>query len=317
MMLIEIVVLFVLVLYVAESYLLLKRKSVPLRDLLSNLNYGLFNRVGYASYGVLLMALYQFCFERFGFDSLKLLIEKYPAISYGIAFLYWDLCFYWAHRLSHTTSIGRKIHRCHHEGAEFNGSLAFRNGIFQQLFNFPFLLTMAFLGVDTATFLEITLLNLLYQYFIHSEYMPKLPFIRGVLNDAPHHRLHHAYNRVYLDRNYGGFLILWDRVFGTFIEEKPGETPKIGLGPKKYLDVIQSNFGTKNFVEKLGFIERVPATYALVIGLLVSVSIVSRYDNFLNLRIPVEAIPTRFAAVAVGLFLVAVASRLLQRMDPR
>ncbi len=115
----------------------------------------------------------------------------------------------------------------HHSSEDYNLAVALRQGAFQGLFSWVFYLPLAFVGFPPSWFAAIMSFNLLYQFWIHTRTIKTLGPLEWVLNTPSHHRVHHARNPKYLDRNYAGTLIIWDRMFGTFQAEE--EEPVYGL----------------------------------------------------------------------------------------
>jgi sterol desaturase/sphingolipid hydroxylase (fatty acid hydroxylase superfamily) len=142
------------------------------------------------------------------------------ALGWTVALIGWDFSFYWHHRVEHENRVLWACHVNHHSSQHYNLTTALRQPWtpFGGLFFFP---PWALLGVSPKLIMIAGGLNLVYQYGIHTEAIAKLPrIIELVLNTPSHHRVHHGSNPEYLDKNYGGVLIVWDRLFGTFAEEK-------------------------------------------------------------------------------------------------
>ncbi|PWU31979.1 hypothetical protein DK254_03085, partial [Pseudomonas sp. RW407] len=145
------------------------------------------------------------------------------------AFVFYDFCYYWNHRLGHERSILWAAHAVHHQSEEYNLSTALRQTSTGFLFGWIFYLPMAVAGVPPLVFLTVAALNLLYQFWVHTRHIPKLGWFEWVFISPSNHRVHHAQNPVYMDRNYGGVFILWDRLFGTFQEELDEEPVVFGV----------------------------------------------------------------------------------------
>ena len=138
-----------------------------------------------------------------------------------------DFAYYWYHRTHHTVRVFWASHVVHHSSRHYNLSTALRQP-WTPFTSMPFWLPLAFFGFAPWMILLQQSINLLYQFFIHTERIGKLwRSIEFVLNTPSHHRVHHGSNDQYLDKNYGGILILWDRLFGTF--EPEGERVVYGL----------------------------------------------------------------------------------------
>ncbi len=138
-----------------------------------------------------------------------------------------DFCYYWFHRLSHEVRFLWAAHVSHHSSREYNLSTALRQSWTTPITTLWFWTPMPLLGFDPAMILVVQSVSLLYQFWIHTEAIENLGFLEGFLNTPSHHRVHHAKNARYLDRNHGGFFIVWDRWFGTF--ERETEKPEYGL----------------------------------------------------------------------------------------
>jgi sterol desaturase/sphingolipid hydroxylase (fatty acid hydroxylase superfamily) len=130
-----------------------------------------------------------------------------------------DFLYYWFHRMSHEIGAFWAAHSVHHQSEEYNLSVALRQGAFQSFFSWVFYLPLAVLGFPPATFITCSALNTLYQFWIHTRLIGRLGPLEWVLNTPSHHRVHHGRNPRYIDRNHAGSLIIWDRMFGTFVAE--------------------------------------------------------------------------------------------------
>ena len=139
-------------------------------------------------------------------------------LGWTVAIVGWDLIYYWDHRISHEMRFFWASHVNHHSSREFNLSTALRQPwtAFQTAF---FVGTLALVGVSPALIVMSGAINLIYQYWIHTEVVDRIGPLEAVLNSPSHHRVHHGSNPQYLDKNYGGILIVWDRLFGTYEPE--------------------------------------------------------------------------------------------------
>ena len=141
-----------------------------------------------------------------------------------------DFTYYWFHRSNHEIRLFWAGHVPHHSAIKMNFSTALRQGVGERLHKFLFWLWLPLLGFDALMVFTMMAINLIYQFWIHTEWVEKLPrWIEFIFNTPSHHRVHHASNIRYLDRNHAGVLIIWDRIFGTFSEEKSAEKPVYGL----------------------------------------------------------------------------------------
>ena len=135
------------------------------------------------------------------------------------AVLGWDFIYYWNHRLSHESRWLWAVHSVHHSSERYNLSTALRQPVAEGVtLTVPYGL-LALAGVRPALIEQARGINLIYQFWIHTEAIQRLGWVEKVFNTPSHHRVHHGSNRDYLDRNHGSILILWDRLFGTFEEE--------------------------------------------------------------------------------------------------
>ena len=131
-----------------------------------------------------------------------------------------DLCFYWAHRSLHRYNLLWGAHQPHHSSEDFNLSTALRKGAFQTAFDWPFYLPLALFGVPLPLFLLLLGIQLAYQFWIHTQHIERLGWLEQILVTPSHHRVHHGQNDCYIDKNHGGVFIVWDKLFGTFAEER-------------------------------------------------------------------------------------------------
>ncbi|MBK5526850.1 sterol desaturase family protein [Pseudomonas sp. TH06] len=148
---------------------------------------------------------------------------------WAFAFVLYDFCYYWLHRLGHERNILWAAHSVHHQSEEYNLSTALRQTSSGFLLGWIFYLPMAVLGVPLLVFVSVAALNLLYQFWVHTKHIPKLGWFEWCFVTPSNHRAHHAQNALYMDRNYGGVFILWDRLFGTFQEEDDNEPVIFGV----------------------------------------------------------------------------------------
>ncbi|KAJ8354509.1 hypothetical protein SKAU_G00220760 [Synaphobranchus kaupii] len=140
------------------------------------------------------------------------------AWTWWLAFLGVDLAYYWVHRFSHELNILWAAHQVHHSSEDYNLSTALRQSLTQQFTSWVLYLPMA-LAVPPTVFAVHIQFNLMYQFWIHTEVIRHLGPLEWVINTASHHRVHHGRNPYCIDKNYGGTLIIWDRIFGTFAPE--------------------------------------------------------------------------------------------------
>ncbi|AZF29303.1 sterol desaturase family protein [Pseudomonas sp. R2-60-08W] len=145
------------------------------------------------------------------------------------AFVLYDFCYYWLHRLGHERNILWAAHSVHHQSEDYNLTTALRQTSTGFLLSWIFYLPLAVLGVPLVVFVSVASLNLLYQFWVHTRHVPKLGWFEVFFVTPSNHRAHHAQNALYMDRNYGGVFIFWDRLFGTFQEEDDNEPVIFGV----------------------------------------------------------------------------------------
>jgi sterol desaturase/sphingolipid hydroxylase (fatty acid hydroxylase superfamily) len=150
-------------------------------------------------------------------------------LGWAVAMVGWDLIYYWNHRLMHEVRALWAIHVVHHSSQRYNLSTALRQPVADALGVFVPYGALCLVGVRPEVVAGARAWNLLYQYWIHTEVVGDLGPVEEVLNTPSLHRVHHGANRRYLDRNHGGILIVWDRLFGTHEREDPDEPVVYGL----------------------------------------------------------------------------------------
>lgn len=180
----------------------------------------------------------------------------------------WDFIYYWNHRFMHETRWLWAIHVVHHSSEHYNLSTALRQPVLDVFGMFVPYGALALLGFRPDVIETARGVNLLYQYWIHTETIGKLGPVEEVFNTASHHRVHHGSNKQYLDRNHGSILILWDRLFGTF--EREDEPVRYGLtknidtyNPLKiatheHADILRDVAASETWKDRLSFVFRGP-----------------------------------------------------------
>jgi sterol desaturase/sphingolipid hydroxylase (fatty acid hydroxylase superfamily) len=197
------------------------REVYRVQDALADLGCGVGQQLVLVFAAAALLAGYAWCYRFRVVD-----FEPGSPVPWLVAFVVVDLSYYWWHRLSHEVNVLWAAHVVHHQSEDYNLAVALRQSILTSFTSVPFYYPMALLGVPPAAYATMAAVSLLYQFWIHTELVGRLGWLERVLNTPSHHRVHHAVNPQYLDRNYGAILIVWDRVFGTFAEER--EAPVYG-----------------------------------------------------------------------------------------
>ncbi len=161
--------------------------------------------------------------------GLIALLPIYYFIPYSIPMTWWswilgllaaDFTYYWMHRLEHEHRILWASHSVHHSSEEYNLTISLRLSIIEGFFEWAFLIPMIIAGFNPFQTIMCLIFVVQYQTWIHTEKIYKLGFLDEIFNTPSVHRVHHGSNRKYLDKNYGGILILWDKLFGTFQREE-------------------------------------------------------------------------------------------------
>jgi sterol desaturase/sphingolipid hydroxylase (fatty acid hydroxylase superfamily) len=183
--------------------------------------------------------------------------------TWVLAIVLYDLCYYWVHRMGHERTILWAAHVAHHQSEEYNLTTALRQTSTGFLLGWIFYIPMYLLGIPAEVVVTAGALSLIYQFWVHTEHLPKLGWYEWIFVTPSNHRVHHAQNDIYLDRNYGGTFILWDRLFGTFREELDQEPVIFGIrGPLKswnpfvalthiYADMARDSWRTALWRDKL------------------------------------------------------------------
>jgi sterol desaturase/sphingolipid hydroxylase (fatty acid hydroxylase superfamily) len=149
--------------------------------------------------------------------------------AYVILFFLEDFSFYWHHRLSHQVRILWAAHVNHHSSQKLNFAVALRQSWAELLYKYIFWMWLPLIGFEPLMIMFMMSLSLIYQFLQHTQIVKKLGPIEWFFNTPSHHRVHHASNIRYLDRNHAGILIIWDRLFETFEEESETEKPVFGI----------------------------------------------------------------------------------------
>lgn len=198
-----------------------KQKYYRLNDSLSSISTGVIQQTIGIFIHVLVYLTYNWVQNNIAIQQLFGVPEiPHTFFWYVMAFLAFDFVYYWFHRISHGVNVVWASHVVHHSSEEYNLSTALRQGTFQGIFSWPFYLVVAFLGFPLEMFLVVSIINLLWQYFLHTRTVGKLGVLELFMNTPSHHRVHHGKNPQYIDRNHAGALIIWDKMFGTFEEEQ-------------------------------------------------------------------------------------------------
>ena len=227
------------------------------RDSAANVSLGLGNLATNLAWKLLALAALQ------GAYSLTPLRVPVDAVwGWVLLFFLEDLCYYVFHRVSHRSRLFWASHVVHHSSERFNLTTAVRQTWTGGLTGWVFWVPLALLGFHPLAILTQQAVNLIYQFWIHTPYVRSLGPLEWVLNTPSHHRVHHGRNPRYIDRNYAGTLIVWDRLFGTFepegepveygITRPPGTYNPVLLAFREWRDMLRDAWRTSGWRARLG-----------------------------------------------------------------
>lgn len=194
-------------------------------DALTSLHLGVVSQVIGVLVKLVMLGTYTAVYQHWRFTTL-------PADSLWVwlgALVAYDFCYYWAHRMGHEVSVLWAAHEVHHSSEYYNLSTALRQTSSGWLLGWVFYLPMALAGVPPLVMAVVAMIDLLYQYWVHTELVGRLGWLDRVFVTPSNHRVHHGQNDYCIDRNYGGIFILFDRLFGTFVEERDDEPIRYGV----------------------------------------------------------------------------------------
>ena len=195
------------------------RDTYRAADALASIGLGVVNQLVAAGSKLFGVGLYALTFDHVA-------LWRLPADAlwvWAAALLGYDFLYYLYHRFGHRVALGWAAHAVHHQSEDYNLSTALRQTGSGFLTSWVFYLPLAVLGVPPLVFGTVALIDLLYQFWVHTQQVGRLGWFDRWFCSPSNHRVHHAVNARYLDRNYGGILVVWDRLFGTFVDEDPAE----------------------------------------------------------------------------------------------
>jgi sterol desaturase/sphingolipid hydroxylase (fatty acid hydroxylase superfamily) len=191
------------------------RNTYRVNDTINSVSLGIISQIAGVFLKVLSIGIYAWVYNHYAWFHL-------PGDSLWVwasGLLIYDFCYYWLHRMGHETYVLWAAHVVHHQSEDYNLATALRQTSSGAFLSWAFYMPLALLGYPVEMFMVIAMIDLLYQFWVHTQQIGKLGWFDRVFVSPSNHRVHHAVNDIYLDKNYGGILILWDRLFGTFIEE--------------------------------------------------------------------------------------------------
>jgi alkylglycerol monooxygenase len=215
---------FFILLMLAEYYVAKKRKLnvFNLHNSIANVSIGIAERLTDILVSGSFYFVYDYLQHRFGLFHIKA-----GVVVWILLLLMTDLIWYWYHRLAHEVNLFWMVHVVHHQSEEFNYTVSARITVLQALVRTGFWCILPIIGFPAPMITVMLLIHGLYPFFVHTRVIGKLGILEKIFVTPSHHRVHHACNEQYLDKNYGDVLIIWDKLFGTFVEEK--EEPVYGL----------------------------------------------------------------------------------------
>ena len=198
----------------------------------------------------------------------RIVKDLHPTVAWPLALVGWDFIYYWNHRFQHESRFLWAIHVVHHSSEHYNLSTALRQPVAESLGMFVPTGLLALLGVPPKMIEDSRAINLIYQFWVHTDLIPKLGAFEKVFNTPSHHRAHHGANRQYLDRNHAGILIVWDKLFGTFEEEDEpvvyGLTKNIHtfnpvkIATHEHAEIAEDVLRADNWPDRISYVVRGP-----------------------------------------------------------
>lgn len=214
-------------LFMGIEYLLAKKTGknyFQFAESIANINVGIAERL----LDVFITGLFYFFFD-YIYKHFAIWHIKPHWTTWVALFLFTDFIWYWYHRLAHEVNILWAAHVVHHQSEDFNYTVSARITVFQAIARSLFWAVLPLIGFSPAMITSLLLVHGLYPFFIHTQTIGKLGIFEYFMVTPSHHRVHHSSNEEYLDKNYGDVLIIWDKLFGTFVKEKDGVACVFGL----------------------------------------------------------------------------------------
>ncbi|HFC00183.1 MAG TPA: fatty acid hydroxylase family protein [Phaeodactylibacter sp.] len=187
-----------------------EKEKIPWREVIFNLNSG--HILMWILRGLELGAFHLV----YVYWSFELLDGLTYVQQWLFAFVVWDFCFYWLHRLHHQFELLWAVHVVHHEGEHFSLSLGIRNSWYSSVTAIPFFMGLAVIGVPPEIYLIVSSIHYSIQFYNHNRVIKNSGWLEKVMITPSHHEVHHGCNAEYLDKNFGGTFVIWDKIFGTF-----------------------------------------------------------------------------------------------------
>lgn len=215
------------VLFMALEFLVAQKKKLPYFNLhhsVANVSIGIAERLLDVWVVGAFYFFYDYLNTNFGLFNIQASV-----LTWMLLLLCTDFVWYWYHRLAHEVNVFWAAHVVHHQSEDFNYTVSARITVFQAFLRTAFWAGLPLLGFPAAMITSLLLVHGLYPFFIHTRLIGKLGILEYILVTPSHHRVHHASNEQYLDKNYGDVFIIWDKLFGTFQKEEENVEIKYGL----------------------------------------------------------------------------------------
>ena len=216
------------------------RRIYDFADAVSSLQIGILSRVALAFPRLLTVGIYFLVHQQFAVGTW----DTQNPLHWVAALLIYDFFYYWKHRANHEVRLMWAGHITHHNSEYFNLSTALRQSSTTFIFDWMFYLPMAVMGVPVVMFVVVALIDLVYQFWVHTELVGKLGWFDRIFVSPSNHRVHHGQDDYCIDKNYGGILIVWDRMFGTYEDER--DTP-ISYGVRTPLRSLNPLWGNGHY----------------------------------------------------------------------
>lgn len=289
-----------------------KQDVYRLNDAVNSLAMGIMSRITQILYAAVPFSFYVYFYEDFALFEWQSNVWTWLA-----AFVLYDFSYYWVHRIGHTMNISWASHVIHHSSEEYNLSTALRQTSVPNVIGWVFYIPLAFMGFPPEILVAVGSLNLLYQFWVHTQAIDQMPrWYEFIFVTPSNHRVHHAKNKMYVDKNFGG-VFLWDRLFGTFQPELKEEKVIFGIstqlaswnpvwGNLHFLAALcQDAWRTKSWKDKFTLWFRRtgyrPADVEAKYPVVKSNQVVDKYDTPLTLSAKLYVI-VQLTVISLGIF---------------
>jgi alkylglycerol monooxygenase len=239
------------------------RNTYRLSDALNSIGLGMMSQFTAVFTRLLRVGIYVAIYNQLSLVPIEAAKAFWNAwYGWVLALVFYDLCYYWLHRISHTSAVFWAAHVVHHQSQSYNLSTALRQTSSGAFLGWIFYIPMALAGVPPAVFGMVALVDLLYQFWVHTEHVPKLGWFDRWFCSPSNHRVHHAVNDEYVDKNYGGVFVFWDRIFGSYQVENElnpcvygtrsalNSWDPLWANAQVYSSVLQDAWHTRSWMDK-------------------------------------------------------------------